>query len=148
VIVECRPTACRRCGTDLSQARARLLGTSQLVEFRPIKPVVIEARRYQATCPGCAEQQAAQYSPGLEPERTFGAGIQALVCYLHHVQHISYHRLGKLMRQVVGLDLSQGAIVNLMRRRYSTAAGARDTREHPRQPSHCLRRDRITSGWA
>jgi len=91
-----------------------------VVELPPVKPVVIEARRYQVTCPACAEQQAAQYPPGLEPERTFGAGIQALVCYLHHVQHISYHRLEKLMRQVFGLDLSQGAIANLMRRAAGT----------------------------
>jgi len=94
----------------------KLVGRSQVVELPPIKPVVIEARRYQVACPLCRQQQATEYAPGLEPERIFGAGIQALVCYLHHLQHISYDRLEKLMRQVFGLDLSQGAIANIIQR--------------------------------
>ena len=120
VIVECRPSRCGRCGADLSEMPGKLVGRSQVVELPPIKPVVIEARRYQVTCALCTERQAATYPPGLEPERTFGPGIEALVCYLHHLQHISYDRLETLMRQLFGLHLSQGAIANLMRRAAGT----------------------------
>jgi len=122
VVVECR------------QTRAGLMGSSQIVELPPTPPVVIEARRYQVICPACAERQATPYPPGLEPQRTLGAGIEALVCYLHHLQHVSYERLQKLMSQVLDLYVNQGTIANLMRCRHPTAAGRKDTPEHPRQP--------------
>lgn len=114
--VECRPHRCGRCGVDLTDAPAKLIGTSQVVEIPPVEPVVIEARRYQVTCPRCAHQQQADYPPGTGPQRTFSARIEALVCYLHHVQHISYQRLQRLMSHVFGLAISQGAIANIIRR--------------------------------
>jgi len=116
VIVECRPTACNHCGAQLPQTGGRLLGTSQVVELPPVRPVVVEARRYHATCPICGHGQAAQYAPGLEPQRVFGPNLEALVCYFHHTQHISYERLASLFHGLFGLDLSQGAIANIIAR--------------------------------
>ena len=116
VTLECRPAQCLQCGADLDDTPAKLVGTNQVVELPPVKPLVIEARRYQVTCPVCGDEQSADYPSGLERERTFGPGIEALVCYLHHVQHISYERLQKLMRQVFGLRISEGAIANIIRR--------------------------------
>ncbi len=113
---ECRPHRCARCGADLTDVPAKLLGTSQVVELPPTKSLIIEARRYQVTCPACAHQQEADYPPGLGPPRTFSARIEALVCYFHHVQHVSYERLQKLMGQVFGLSISPGAIANIIRR--------------------------------
>jgi len=116
VIIACRPAHCQRCGADLSQAPAKLLGSSQVVELPRLQPVVIEARRYQVACPVCAHQQGAQYPSGLEPQRTFGPSIETLVCYFHHCQHVSYERLQQLLSQVFGLTISQGAMANIIRR--------------------------------
>lgn len=115
-IVECRPTSCDHCGGDLPHSGGRLLGTSQVVELPPVRPVVIEARRYQATCPICGRRQAGEYPPGLEPQRVFGPRLEALVCYFHHVQHVSYERLAGLFHGLFGLGLSQGAIANIIAR--------------------------------
>ncbi len=116
VIIECRPASCDRCGADLPQAAGRLLGTSQVVEIPPVQPVVIEARRYECACPGCGHRQAGAYPAGLEPQRVFGPRLEALVCYLHHVQHVSYERLESLFPGLFGLTLSQGAVANIIAR--------------------------------
>ncbi|MDI9582878.1 MAG: IS66 family transposase [Acidobacteriota bacterium] len=116
VIVECRPASCDHCGADLRQAGGRLLGASQVVEMPPMRPVVIEARRYGCACANCGRRQAGQYPAGLEPQRVFGPRLEALVCYLHHVQHVSYERLESLLRALLGLRLSQGAIANIIAR--------------------------------
>jgi transposase len=116
VIVECRPATCRHCGGPLAQSGGRRLGSSQVVEVPPLRPVVIAARRYQMTCPSCGCKQAGQYPPGLEPERVFGPRLEALVCYFHHVQHVSYDRLADLFRGLFGLNLSQGTIANVLAR--------------------------------
>ncbi|MFH0916935.1 MAG: IS66 family transposase [bacterium] len=115
-VVECRPTACDRCGGHLPQSGGRLLGTSQVVELPPVRPVVIEARRYEITCPQCGCRHVGEYPPGLEPQRVFGPHLEALVCYFHHVQHVSYERLAGLFRGLFGLALSQGAIANITAR--------------------------------
>lgn len=85
IIVECRPTCCDRCGAELPPAGGRLLGAGQVVELPPVRPVVIEARRYECACPACGYRQAADYPLGLEPQRVFGPRLEALVCYFHHV---------------------------------------------------------------
>jgi len=126
VIVECRPASCDRCGAELPQAAGKLLGTSQVVEIPPVQPVVIEARRYESACPCCGHRQAGQYPSGLEPQRVFGPRLEALVCYFHHVQHVSYERLARLLRALFGLRLSQGAIANIIAR---AAAGLRTEAE-------------------
>jgi len=116
VIVDCRPSTCEQCGSPLPQSGGKLLGTSQVVELPPVRPVVIEARRYQGTCPKCGHQQGGQYPPGLEPERVFGPRLETLVCYFHHVQHLSYERLAGLFDGLFGLQLSQGAVANILAR--------------------------------
>ena len=115
-VIECRAASCDRCGGALPQSTGRLVGSSQVVELPPVRPVVTEARRYETTCPRCGHQQAGEYPPGLEPERVFGPRLEALVCYFHHVQHVSYERLAALFRGLFGLDLSQGALANILAR--------------------------------
>lgn len=115
-VIECRRTTCDQCGADLPQTGGRLLGRSPVVELPPIRPLVVEARRYQTACPHCGHQQAGQYPPGLEPERVFGPRLETLVCYFHHVQHLSCERLAGLFRALFGLRLSPGAIANIIAR--------------------------------
>jgi len=115
-IVECRPASCDHCGAELPQAGGRLLGASQVVEIPPVQPVVIEAHRYECACPNCGRPQAGEYPKGLEPQRVFGPRLEALVCYFHHVHHVSYERLASLFRALFGLRMSQGAVANIIAR--------------------------------
>jgi len=115
-IVECRPASCDHCGADLPQAGGRLLGASQVIEIPPVQPVVIEAHRYECACPSCGRRQAGEYPAGLEPQRVFGPRLEALVCYFHHVHHVSYERLASLCRALFGLTMSQGALANIIAR--------------------------------
>jgi transposase len=116
ITLQCRPDRCDDCGADLSDLPGREVGSGQVVEIPPVRPVVIEARRYEVDCPHCGHRQQADYPPGLEPQRTFGPRIEAPVAYLQHVRHISYERLQQLMAQVFGLDISRGAIANITSR--------------------------------
>jgi len=81
VIVACRPSACAGCGEPLPQTGGRRVGRSQVVELPPVAPVVIEGWQYAVTCAHCGEQTVGTYPEGLEPRRTFGPGIEALLSY-------------------------------------------------------------------
>lgn len=115
-IVLCQPTHCGACGWELAAAPQERVGTSQVVELPPVQPVVFEAWRYAATCPGCGATTAAPYPPGFEPTRVFGPHLEALWTYLHEQHHVGYARLAVLGQDLWHLAVSQGALANALRR--------------------------------
>jgi transposase len=116
VVVACRPRACAGCGQGLPQTGGRRVGRSQVIELPAFEPVVIEARQYSVACEQCGEQTAGTYPAGLEPRRTFGPGVEALLSYLHERHHVGYERLVELSQDVFGLAISQGGVENALRR--------------------------------
>ena len=116
MVIECQLETCPDCGADLAGAEQKLIGRSQVVEIPPVQPVVIEAERYGCRCPECHTFQIAAYPPGMEPERVFGARLEAIVAYLHHLHHLSYARLQTVLTVLFGLLISVGALVNLVQR--------------------------------
>jgi transposase len=116
VVVECRPHVCAGCGQALPQSGGRRVGRSQVIELPAFAPVVIEAWQYSVACAQCGEQTTGTYPAGLEPRRTFGPGIEALLSYFHERHHVSYERLVEICRDVFGLVISQGGVENALRR--------------------------------
>jgi transposase len=116
VIVRCRPGACRGCGAALPLSGQRRVGRSQVVELPPIRPVVVEAWQYAARCRGCGTRTKGTYPEGLEPSRTFGPGIEALLGYFHERHHVGYERLVEVCRDVFALPISEGGIDRALRR--------------------------------
>src|SRR5690242_19148827 len=116
VVVACRPRACAGCGQVLPQSGGRRTGRSQVIEVPTFAPVVIEAWQYTVACERCGEQTAGSYPAGLEPRRTFGPGVEALLSYFHERHHVGYERLVEVCRDVFGLAISQGGVENALRR--------------------------------
>lgn len=116
VVIECQLETCPDCGADLTEAEQKLMGRSQAIEIPLVQAVVIEAQRYGCRCPGYHTFQIAAYPPGLEPERVFGARLEAIVTYLHPIHHLSYARLQKVLALVFGLLISLGGLTNLVQR--------------------------------
>lgn len=116
VVVECRPRACAGCGQGLPESGGRRTGRSQVVELPAFAPVVIEAWQYTVACAQCGEQTAGVYPEGLEPRRTFGPGVEALLSYFHERHHVGYERLVEVCRDVFGLAISQGGVENALQR--------------------------------
>ncbi|MCC7371848.1 MAG: transposase [Chloroflexi bacterium] len=102
MIVRCRPTACVGRGAVLPEAGQRRVGRSQVIELPPIRPVVVEAWQYAASCAGCGQQTKGTYPAGLEPTQTFGLRVGALLAYFHERHHVGYARLGEVCRDLFG----------------------------------------------
>lgn len=116
VVVECCPSHCSACGTDLQGVEPTLVGVNQVIDIPPVRPTVVEAHRYSVICPVCHHQESAPYPTGMESERVFGSGIESLVNYLHQEHHIGYARLQSLLAEAFGLSVSEGALVNMIQR--------------------------------
>lgn len=131
VVVRCRPARCGGCGEPLPLAGQRRVGRSQVVELPPVRPVVIEAWQYAARCGACGARTKGTYPAGLEPARTFGPEVEALLAYLHERHHLGYERLVEVCRDVFRLPLSEGAVAaalaRLAERARPTYAAIRET---------------------
>jgi transposase len=116
VVVDFRAEVCTRCGSDLSECEQELVQRHQVVEIPPVKPVVVELRKYRARC-GCGYYQEGRYPTGYdEPQQVFGPHLHALISYFNGTHHIAHQRLQQVLADVFGLSVSAGAIVNSLRR--------------------------------
>ena len=69
---------------------------------------------YGGVCPCCAKRFKATAPAGLEPGSPFGPNLRAFVIYLRSVQGIPLARLSDVLRDLFGLEISEGALVNIL----------------------------------
>jgi len=114
--VDHRPDLCEGCGQLLAaEISGDVIGEYDAIDLPPVAPVVERHRRLACTCRHCGATTKAPL-PAAASGSPFGPNIQALAFYLKHFQHVSYERLQGLLRDVFGLTISQGALMNLFAR--------------------------------
>ena len=86
------------------------------IELPPIKPDVTRVRLFGGRCACCGERATATAPSGLEPGSPFGQSIAALVVYLHYAHAIGLERLSAVMGEMFALNISEGAISNMLAR--------------------------------
>jgi len=119
-MVECRARQCVCCGHDLSMLPQHEVGRHQVIDLPPLRPVVREVVRYGRYCPGCHSYQRASAPTGYEPGRVWGPHLEGLVLYLHYAHPLSYARVQTILRDMTGLQLGIGTLVNIVKRGQAT----------------------------
>jgi transposase len=115
-IVDVKSLVCEHCQTDLSTESGKLVDVNQITELPEAKAEVIEVRQYATKCPCCGQEQAEEPPAGLEMERTFGARLEGTVVYYRQEQHMSYVRTKSALRDLHGVEISEGGIDKIMQR--------------------------------
>ena len=115
-IITAKINSCQGCGTNLSSSLQQLIQHYEKIDIPPIQPVVTRVERYSCTCPECGQQQIAPVPVGMEPGSPFGPRIAALVTTMRYGHGISYSRMQQMLGEVFGLEISEGAIANLLLR--------------------------------
>ena len=130
-------TTCQHCGTDVSSVPQIICQACDHIEIAEIKPDITRVTLSGGTCPCCAKRFKAPPPQGLEPGSPFGPNLRALVVYLRFTQGISFERLAKLLSDLLGLDISEGALVNML-----------EAARHPFAAQTSLIRARLLCGTA
>lgn len=104
------------CGVDLRQVAPLAVTRRQVTELPVVKPLVIETQQHLVQCPGCGQVQRGELPEGLEAGRVFGPRLAATVTYLHQQQHLSYERTRQTLRELFGVEISEGGQAGIMRR--------------------------------
>ena len=114
--IEATLTACPHCDHALGPTDQPEIHAYDHIDLPPIRPFVTRINRHSGVCPCCRKHVAAPAPQGLEPGSPFGPGLCALILHLHITQAISFERLARLMGEVFGLAISEGAIANILAR--------------------------------
>ena len=125
-MVECRVSQCGCCGHDLSQLPQHETGRHQVIDLPPIRPIVREVVRFGRYCPACQSYQRATAPEGYETGRVFGPHLEGLVLYLHYAHPLNYARVQSILRDMTGLPVGIGTLVNIMKRGQVTLQGGAD----------------------
>lgn len=115
-VIESYAAACPHCAQALAPADQPGVHAYDHVELPPIRPVVTRIHRHRGTCPGCRRAFSAPPPTGMAPGSPFGPALCALILHLHVTQAIGFERLSRLMDEVFGVVLSEGAIANILAR--------------------------------
>jgi len=105
---------CQHCGTTVSGEPQFACEAYDRIEIPEIKPDVTRVTLYGGVCPCCAKQFKAAPPAGLEPGSPFGPNLRAFAIYLRFTQAISFERLSRLFSDLLGLEISEGALVNML----------------------------------
>lgn len=103
---------CRHCGTAAPTAGQRCRHRYDHIDLPPIRPVVTRIELFGGRCGGCGRRYRAEPPAGMMPGTPFGPGIRALLLYLHHSHHVGFERLSRMLGELFGLAISEGAIAN------------------------------------
>ena len=126
-IVAHRPDCCTGCGAMLSADQpADVVSAFERIELPAVAPLVTQHRRLAVRCPCCGLRVTAPV-PAEARGTPFGPRLHATALYLKTFQALSYERLQNALSDLFGLTLSQGGLMNLLRRGQHRFAGGRDT---------------------
>jgi len=115
-VVEHRPDRCSCCSAELmADLPSETISIHEQIELPQVKPCITQHRRLAVHCPACRTRVVAPV-PEAARGTPFGARLHAVAIYLKTYQALSYERLQAALADLFGLTLSQGGLMNLLRR--------------------------------
>lgn len=115
-VIEATLAACPHCAHPLGPGDQPDLCAYDHIDLPVVRAVVTRIHRHSGTCPCCGKHVTAPAPEGFEPGSPFGPGLCALIIHLHVTQAIGFERLARLLAEVFGLSISEGAIANILAR--------------------------------
>jgi transposase len=114
--ITARPSRCAHCQAALGDADQTLAARFDKLDLPKVTPMVTRVERYAGHCRCCGATTLAPLPEGLEPGTPFSLNIVALAMYLRFAHHVSYRRLSRLLLELFGLAISEGALDAAFRR--------------------------------
>ena len=115
-VVEAVAERCSHCRAAIAAAGQTAVQVYDKIELPPLRPIVTRVILKGCRCRACGGRVVAPAPSGLEPGSPFGRSIVALAVYLRYTHAIGFERLAALFGHLFGLEISEGALANLLAR--------------------------------
>jgi transposase len=126
-ILDSMAECCPHCEHALTPADQSGFHAYDHIELPAIRPVITRIHRHRGVCPSCRRGFSAPPPAGMPPGSPFGPDLTALILHLHVTQAIGFERLVRLLDEVFGVRLSEGAIANMLARAETPLTAAAET---------------------
>jgi len=125
-VVEHRPERCSCCSAVLTaDLPGETISIHEQVDLPEVAPRVTQHRRLAVHCRGCGTRVVAPV-PEAARGTPFGPRLHAVATYLKTFQTLSYERLQSAFADLFGLTVSQGGLMNMLRRAQGAFVAERD----------------------
>ena len=111
-IVAESPDLCDECGESLAECDTELDYITQIISLPELKPLITEVRHYVKICRTCGKRVKSHTERRRSNAVVYDASVKGLVVYLSTVQFLPYNRIASFFKEVFGLEISQGSMVN------------------------------------
>ena len=126
-LVDHHPDQCPCCRVSLPRdLPAEAVSEHDKIELPAIKPLIERHRRLAVRCPSCGTLVVAAL-PDAAKGTPFGPRVHAVATYLKTFQALSYERLQGAFADLFGLTVSQGGLMNMLRRAQGVFIAERDS---------------------
>lgn len=109
-VVDLFPPQCENCWASLPKAHDSSPKRYQHTELPVIEPYTTEFRRHTVTCADCGYSTCAAHDANTIPASPFGPRLMSVIALLTGVYHLSRRQTVRLLSDVVGIELSLGAV--------------------------------------
>jgi transposase len=139
--VEVRAEHCPHCAADVTTSTQSVFERYDRIELPEIAPDVTRVVLHGGICACCAKRFKARPPSGLEPGSPFGPNLRAFLLYLRAAHAVSFERLSKLASDLLGLEISEGALVNILADSAEAFARASNVIRERLLSQNCLQSD-------
>lgn len=109
-VVDLFPPQCENCWAPLPETQDPAAKQHQHTELPPIEPYTTEFRRHTVECPDCGYKSCAPHDPDKIPASPFGPRLMSVIALLTGVYHLSRRQTVSLLSDILGIELSLGAV--------------------------------------
>jgi len=120
-IVELKPKSECECGGQIIVSNEDFM-VRQVTDIVHPKTITVEYRANEGTCGSCGKLHKASFPKGVEGVVSYGDNLQAIVTYLTTYQLVPLKRTTELVKDLFGIDISQGTVLSSTQEAYDNLA--------------------------
>jgi transposase len=109
-VVDLYPPECENCWKPLPEGPDASAKRYQQTEFPPVEPYTTEWRRHAVTCACCGYTTRAAFDEKVIPQSPFGPRLMAIIVLVTGIYHLSRRKAAGLLSDVLGVEISLGAL--------------------------------------
>jgi len=123
IVVELNPVSHCDCGGKIIIDMDGFI-VRQVTDLEKPKKITIEYHAHDGYCEQCGKVHKASFPKGADAAASYGEGVQAMVSYLNIYQMLPLKRTAELMRDLFGVEISQGTVIKANESTYVQLGGA------------------------
>jgi transposase len=120
-VIACRPDHCTNCGNNLTGSKGTITAKRQKVDIPPIQATVTEYQQENVICDRCGNENKGMFPEHITAPFQIGQNLKAMVVYLNIAHHLPFERCTQVLKDLLSVRLSEGALDNALTHAYEKA---------------------------